>query len=85
MGRENRRMERSALVAGFGEHAESALDLLELFDLAWHDCYGDRSPPERVVIDAITVAQGDISKLARSAFLGVIDFRDLRLAADAMR
>jgi hypothetical protein len=36
-------------------------------------------------MDVITVAQGDISKLARAAYLGVIDFRDLRLAADAMR
>ena len=64
---------------------EAALDLLALTDLAWHDCYGESAPPSGVADDIFVVARGDLARLARAARLAVIDFRDLRLQADARR
>lgn len=82
--RASRREKRwPAASAAFGASAEAALDLLELVDLAWHDCYGQVSPPDDVVEDILTVAQGRLDGLARAARLAVEDFRDLRLAATA--
>ena len=64
---------------------EAALDLLALVDLAWHDCYGESSPPEGVLDDMLLMADGDMGRLARFGRLAVIDFRDLRVAADERR
>lgn len=61
---------------------EAALDVLELMELAWHDCYGESTPPEQVIDDVLTVSQGDLPALASAALLGVTDRRDLRLAAE---
>ena len=65
----------------FGDDAKVALDLLELTELAWHDCYGEATPPEAVVEDIWTVSQGDLRKLVGAALLAVQDQRDLQLAA----
>lgn len=80
--REERRPRVDAL---FGKAADAALDLLELTELAWHDCYGDVTPPDGVIEDILTVSEGRIDLLARSARLAVEDFRDLRVQAEAMR
>ncbi len=80
--REERRARFDAL---FGKSADAALDLLELTELAWHDCYGDVSPPDGVIEDILAVSEGRIDLLARSARLAVEDFRDLRVQADAVR
>jgi hypothetical protein len=65
----------------FGDDAKVALDLLELTELAWHDCYGEVTPPEAVVEDIWTVSHGDLRKLVAAALLAVQDWRDLQVAA----
>ena len=87
IGRAARRASREPVVQeSFGpDRAAPALDLLELLELAWHDCYGEVAPPDDVIDDVLTVAQGDMSSLARAARLAVADSRDLRLAADEIR
>lgn len=69
----------------FGTQAGAALDALELLDLSWHDCYGEPTPPDRVVEDVWVVADGDLARLVSAAYLAVLDLRDLRVSADARR
>ena len=83
--RERRDAARGRAAIEFGADAEAALDLLELLELAWHDSHGDVTPPVRVVEDVWTVADGNLGRLASAARLAVIDWRDLRLAADDVR
>ncbi|MBV1855985.1 hypothetical protein [Catellatospora tritici] len=66
---------------------EAALDLLHLTDLAWHDCYGPREleVPSPVLDDILLLARGDLASLVRLSLGAVLDFRDLRMAADAKR
>jgi hypothetical protein len=87
VSRAERRSDREAAVADrFGsEDASAVLDLLELVELAWHDCYADVSPPERVVDDILVCSEGDWRKLIGAARLAITDARDLRLAADELR
>lgn len=70
--------------AAFGSNADAALDVLELTEFAWHDCYGDVSPPDEVVADILTVSEGRLDRLAHAARLAVEDFRDLRMQAEAI-
>ncbi|WP_327394033.1 hypothetical protein [Streptomyces phaeochromogenes] len=65
--------------------AAAALDLLELVEFAWHDCYGDVTPGEDVVEDILTCSQGDLAQMIQFARLAVEDARDLRLSADEIR
>ena len=69
----------------FGTKAGAALDALALLDLAWHDCYGESSPPDQVVEDLWVVSGGDLARLVAAAHLAVIDSRDLRVSADGLR
>ena len=87
IGRAERRNERTPqFVAVFGpDLAPAALDLLELTELAWHDCYGESSPPQDVIDDMLTVSGGTVDGLVRAARLAVIDSRDLKLAAERLR
>lgn len=71
--------------ADFGQASGSALDLVELFELGWHRCYGDLAPPADVMDDLWLVADGDVGRLATAARLAVNDWRDLRVAADRLR
>ena len=64
---------------------DDALNLLELFELAWHDCYGDVSPPEDVVDDVLLLSNGSLSDLIASVRLAVTDWRDVKVAANAAR
>lgn len=66
---------------------DAALDLLHLADMAWHDCYGPRELeiPPGVLDDILLLAHGDLARLARIARQAVIDFRDVRVAADRRR
>jgi hypothetical protein len=66
-------------------HVEAALDLLELVEMAWHDCYGEITPPAAVVSDMLLLSEGSIEKLIEAARLAVTDRRDLRVAADRAR
>jgi hypothetical protein len=71
--------------AEFGPDAEAVLDVLELAEFAWHDCYGEVSPPDAVIDDVFVVARGRVAKFVRAARLAVEDYRDLRLTADSVR
>lgn len=83
------REQRMAEVAGrlhaeFGPGlADRAKEVLVLTEMAWHDCYGEVSPPASVLDDILVLAAGDLGRLVRAALLAVTDFRDLRVAADA--
>jgi hypothetical protein len=87
VGRTARRKEREArIVAVFGEDgAPLALDLLDITELAWHDCYGEVTPPESVIEDMLTVSDGTIEGLIQAAMLAVTDWRDLSVAATERR
>lgn len=86
IGKADRRRDRSPRATDvFGSQATAALDALALLDLAWHDCYGDPCPPEQVVEDIWVVANGDLAQFISAAHLAVVDFRDLRMAANEMR
>src|SRR5690348_4924847 len=86
IGRSNRRASRRQRAQdAFGKNAEAVLDVLELVEFAWHDCYRDIAPPDEVIDDIFVVADGNVAKFARAARLAVEDFRDLRMSADAVR
>ncbi|MEA1901890.1 MAG: hypothetical protein U9N56_00010 [Actinomycetota bacterium] len=87
MSRAERRDEREPQVAAlFGEDlVPRALDLLELTELAWHDCYGEVTPPISVIDDMLTVSGGSITGLIEAARLAVVDPRDLRVVAERRR
>ena len=87
VSRAERRREREArVVAAFGpELAGPALDLLELVERAWHDSYGEITPPEDVVDDILLLSDGRLDRLIETARLAVVDWRDVRLAAQYRR
>lgn len=61
---------------------EAVLDLLETMEIAWHDLYGEISPPESVIDDVLVVSGGNLAALMRAVRLGLADPRDLWVAAD---
>jgi hypothetical protein len=69
----------------FGKNSAAALDLLELVEFAWHDCFNEVSPPDQVIEDIWIVSEAELPKLVRAARLAVHDYRDLRMSADALR
>ena len=87
VSRADRRRERTArAVAIFGvDQATAALDLLELTELAWHDVYGEITPPRDVIDDILDLSEGSLAQLIDSALLAVTDRRDLKLAATNLR
>jgi hypothetical protein len=86
ISRAERRAERRArFEAAFGRDAERALDLMELVEYAWHDCYSEITPPPEMVEDIVISAEGSLTKLISAARLAVIDSRDLRMLADDIR
>ena len=87
VGRDDRReARRVAVTAAVGEkHAEAALDILELGELAWHDCFDEASPPDDIIDDIFVCAEGDLSRFARATRLAITDWRDLQLWAARVR
>jgi hypothetical protein len=89
MGSDQRRRERRPRIMRQFDprEVEAALDLLALTDMAWHDCYGPRELeiPSGVLDDVLLLAQGNLAKLIRVAREAVMDFRDVRMAADDER
>jgi hypothetical protein len=89
IGSEQRRRERRPHVEGrfAGKQVEAALDLLHLMDMAWHDCYGPREleVPPAVLDDVLLLSDGDLAVLISVAREALIDFRDVRIAADKNR
>ena len=86
IGSEQRRRERKSRVEVLfaGKQVEAVLDLMNLMDMAWHDCYGPREfeVPPAVLDDVLLLADGDLAVLIEVAHAAVIDFRDVRVAAD---
>lgn len=87
VGRAERRAERSSLVESvLGESQASAgLDLLELVEYAWHDCYGEITPPDDVILNILICSRGMLSEMIGAAKLAIVDCRDLRLWAARVR
>jgi hypothetical protein len=74
------------VLTAFGEDfAEPVLDLLELTEFAWHDCYGETSPSETTVDDLLLLSEGQLPKLIRIARLAIADWRDVKAAAQSKR
>lgn len=85
-GRSQRRSERRTKVAVlFADRTDRALDLLELLEMAWHDTYGEGTPPEDVIDDILLLSEGNLRLLIRWARLAITDWREVRVAADAVR
>jgi hypothetical protein len=86
VSRADRRMERTERAKQeFGGDSEAVLDLLELTEFAWHDCYREVTPPEQVIDDIFVVARGNLRDFIYASRLAVTDFRDLRMQADRTR
>ena len=81
--REERKLRVQAIFAQ--DLVASALDLLELTELAWHDCYGAVTPSEDMIDAMLLLSEGTIEGLIQAARLGVTDWRDLTVAAEAFR
>lgn len=82
--RRDERRDRVAQVFG-DDRVERALDLLELLEFAWHDCYSEITPPGDVIEDVLVLSRGDLGQLIAAAHLALTDFRDARVAADELR
>jgi hypothetical protein len=67
VSRADRRRQREPRVKAVFEdrHVHGAQDLLELLELAWHDCYRDISPAEDIVDDVLLLSEGSMEKLLR--------------------
>jgi hypothetical protein len=87
IGRAERRKSREGkILPVFGpDRTSAALDVLELLEFAWHDCYGDITPSEEIVDDMILLSDGRLDRFVEMALLALKDWRDLRIAADARR
>ena len=79
---------RPRLVAIFGGRNATLRivgDALALMEMAWHDCYGEVTPPDEVIDDVLLCSQGTLDGLVAAAHLAVIDRRDLSVWADSLR
>lgn len=80
---------RPRVVHVFGDDHEMVAvvaRVLELMEMAWHDCYSEVTPPEDVVDDVLLCSGGTLRGLVGAAHLAVLDRRDLALwAADVRR
>lgn len=87
IGRDARRAERAPLVESvLGPALTSAgLDLLELTEYAWRDCYREVTPPDDVVLDILICSRGDLATMVRAASVAVRDSWDLHQWAEAVR
>ena len=89
VGRAERFEERKPrVVAAFGSDDDVIRRVAEVFalmEMAWHDCYGDLTPPEQVVDDVLLCSGGTLDGLIAAAHLAVLDARDLRLWASSIR
>jgi hypothetical protein len=65
--------------------APAGLDLLELTEYAWHDCYEEITPPDEVILNIVTCSEGDLAMMVRAARLAVVDCRDLQLWAERVQ
>lgn len=86
IGQSQRREDRrDRFETEFPDDADVGLDLIDLTELAWHDCYDDVTFPDDVLDDILVVANGSIQRLVEAALLAVRDRRDLRAVAERKR
>jgi hypothetical protein len=89
VGRDKRFAERKPrVVAVFGNDEKtlrSVFAVFALLEMAWHDCYGEVTPPEEVVDNVLLCSRGTIAGLVGAAHLAVLDPRDLSIAAASIR
>lgn len=79
---------RPRLVETFGDSAATLRivgDAMTLMEMAWHDCYGEVTPPDEVIEDVLVCSQGTLEGLVAAAHLAVIDRRDLSVWATSLR
>jgi len=69
----------------FPNQVDTVVQVLDLLDLAWHDCIAEVSPPDSVIDDIFVTAGGDLSRLIDATHLAVQDWRDPRVRADQSR
>lgn len=80
------RKPRIVAVFGGGEASlRTVAQVFELMELAWHDCYGEVTPPEEVVDDVLLCSKGTLAGLVDAAHLAVIDRRDLAVWASRLK
>lgn len=82
---ERRAGRRTKVAVLFADRTDRALDLLELLEMAWHDEYGEGSPPEEVIDDILLLSEGSLRLMIRWTRLALSDWRDVRAAADGVR
>jgi hypothetical protein len=80
--------QKPKFVAVFGAEStelQHAAKLFALLELAWHDCYGEVTPPDAVIENVLLCSQGTLTGLIDAAQLAVTDARDLTLWATTVR
>lgn len=84
IGRAARRTERSALVESVlgKSQASAGLDLLEVAEYAWHDCYVEITSPDNVILNILICSEGNLITMIRAVKLAIEDWRDLQLWAE---
>jgi len=83
---DRRKAREPRVLAVFGtDQTPRALDLLELVEFAWHDCYNEITPPEEIIDDILLLSDGRLDRLIGAARLAVSDWRDLKVAAEDRR
>jgi hypothetical protein len=89
VGRAERFEERKPrVIAVFGDDdatIRTVAQVFELMEMAWHDCYGEPSPPEAVVDDVLTCSGGTLHGLIAAVRMAVLDRRDLAVWAAGVR
>jgi hypothetical protein len=88
IGRAERFAERRPrVVAVFGDDEQtlrSVASVLELLEMAWHDCYGEITPSEEIVDQVLLCSRGTLAGLVEAARVAVIDRRDLQVWASSL-
>lgn len=69
----------------FADRTDRALDLLELLEMAWHDTYGEGTPPEDLIDDILFLSQGNLRFLIRWARIALNDWSEVQVAARSAR
>lgn len=89
IGRTARFEERKTrVIAVFGADKRTlraVSNVLELMEMAWHDCYAEITPPEDIVDNVLLCSEGTLPGLIEAAHLAVIDSRDLAVWASNVR
>jgi hypothetical protein len=64
VGRAERRAERAQMVESVlgSSQASAGLDLLELTEYAWHDCYREITPPDDVILNILICSRGELPR-----------------------